>query len=475
MTAPLKAIRIPLIGSPTNRASDLSKDQRFVNCFPEVVPNPAVEGQRIYLVKRNGFARSFQPTGATGEGRAIHVWNNHIITVIGDKVYRTDDAGVSTLIVTLTTSTGYVGLSDYKAANDYLIIVDGIKGYYVNTSFVSTEITDPEFPTPHIPTAVFMDGYLFVQKTTGEIFNCDAGDVTSWAATSYIQPESYPDGAMWLARQNNLIVSLNENSIEFFYDAANPTPGSPLARNLQAIMQFGCASGTTVAQEEGLVVFVAQSATGEKFVVAIEGTKDNNISTEAINRIISNEGVSIQDSWGYLTRQKGHLLYVLNLPSQARTLVYDIETKYWHEWEWNDGANDTMVPMIDNDEFEDEPVFLHQTNGYIYIGSPAVYEDDEPISVLIQTSRFDMSSAKVKYMSRMEILGDWQATTSPMSVYWSDNDYKSWTTARTVDLMDRAYIYRCGSFRRRAWRLLSTANTPLRLDSIEVDLSEGTH
>ena len=222
-------------------------------------------------------------------------------------------------------------------------------------------------------------------------------------------------------------------------------------------------------------MFVAQSMTGEKFVVAIEGTKDTNISTEAINRIISSEGIGIADSWAYLTRQKGHLLYVLNLPSQSRTLVYDIETKYWHEWEWFDGINDSVVPMIDNDEFADAPVFLHQSNGWIYTCSPDVYEDDYPIAVLIQTSRFDMNSAKLKYMSRMEILGDWQTDSSTMLVYWSDDDYKTWSNYRTVDLSERSYLYRCGSFRRRAWRLYCDANTPLRLDSIECDLSEGTH
>lgn len=467
----MSTVRLPLIGSPTNRSADLSKDQRFVNCFPELVTNTAVQGQRIYLHKRDGMQYNSQPSGTTGEGRGLVSWNGKLYSVIGNKLYSN-----TTAIKTLTTSTGAVGFTDFTAANDYLILLDGTKGYYISTTDVVTEITDVDFPTPHLPYPVFLDNYLFVQKTTGEIFNCDVGNVTSWAATSYIQPDSYPDGAVAMCRQNNLIAALGVNSVEFFYDAANAAPGSPLGRNQQAIIQYGCASGTTVAQEEGLVIFVAASATGEKFVVAIEGTKDANISTEAINRILTAEGSNISHSWAFLTRQKGHLMYVLNLPSQSRTLVYDLQTKYWHEWEWFDGATDGVFPMIDATEFQDQPYFLHQANGKIYKSSSSIYQDDSNvIKVLIQTSRFDGESAKIKFLSRLEILGDWQSTSNTLSVYWSDDDFKTWSSARTVDLSTRAYLYRCGSFRRRAFRLYHAANTPLRLDSVEMELEIGSH
>lgn len=467
----MTTVRIPLVGSPTNRGANLNKDQRFVNCFPEVIQNSATGGQQIYLIKRDGMDYNSQPSGTTGEGRALHEWNGKLYSVIGDKLY-----SGTTLIKTLTTTTGYVGMREFTAANDYLVVLDGVKGYYISTTDVVTEITDAQFPTPHLPYPVFMDGYLFVQKTTGEIFNCDVGDITSWASTSYIVPESYPDGAVAIARQNNMLVALGVDSVEFFYDAANPTPGSPLGRNLQAIIQYGCASGASVAEEEGLVIFVAQSQTGEKFVVAVEGTKDQNISTEAINRILQAEGSNIVDCWGYLTRQKGHLFYVLNLPSQSRTLVYDIVTKYWHEWEWYDGTTDGVFPMVDATEYQDQAYFLHQANGKIYEASSTIYQDDgRAMKVLVQTSRYDGDTAKIKFMDRLEVIGDWQDNTSLLEIYWSDDDYKTWSSAREVDLSNRAYIYRCGSFRRRAFRLYSAANTPLRLNAMEVEIKSGVH
>ncbi len=469
-------VRFPISGSPTNRGSDLEKDQRFVNCFPESVTNPTTQNQKVYLLKRDGAEFAWQPSGGTAEGRAIYSWNGKVYSVIGDKLYSTTGAGTSTAIKTLTTSTGAVGITEFTAANDYLVVVDGTKGYYISTTDVVTEITDPQFPTPHLPYPVFMDGYIFLQKTTGEIFNCDVTDITAWQSTSYITPESYPDGAVAICRQNNLLTALGVNSVEFFYDAANPVPGSPLGRNQQAIIQYGCASGSSVAQEEGLVIFVAQSATGEKFVVAVEGTKDNTISTEAVNRILTGEGSNIADCWGYLTRQKGHLMYVLNLPSQGRTLVFDMHTKMWHEWEWFDGSTDSVFPMVDTTEFQDLAIMLHQANGKIYKMKPGVYQDDSrALKVLVQTSRFDGESANLKFNSRMEVLADWQTSTSNLTVYWSDDDYKTWTSGRTIDLSTRSYLYRCGSFRRRSWRLYSEANTPLRLYALELELDSGVH
>jgi len=539
----MTTVRIPLVGSPTNRSNNLEKDQRFVNCFPEAVANPLAQGQKVYLVKRDGLNPVAFPANAIGEGRGLYSFNDRLYSVVGDKLYSSrfldatwaasgtttitvtsDTHGISngsvvfvqfgsstltdgnftvsnsatntfditygsvvssstgtgvvetrTSILTLTTSTGAVSFTEFTGGNHYMVLLDGLKGYFVSTLNVATEITDTEFPTPHIPCPVFMDSYLFVQKTTGEIFNCDVGEIDKWAATSFISSESYPDGPVWLARQNNLVVALNQFSVEFFYDAANPTPGSPLARNLQALLQFGCASGLSVAQEEGLLIFVAQSATGEKFVTAIEGTKDNTISTEAINRIINAEGVNVTDSWGYITRQKGHPFYVLNLPFQGRTLVFDLVTKYWHEWEWDDGTLDTMFPMVDTTEHMDYGVYLHQANGKLYRASATNYKDDNLMALLIQTSRFDGDSAKVKFLDRIEVLGDWQDSTANMSIYWSDDDYKTWTTARTVDLSKRAYLYRCGSFRQRAWRMYFDANLPFRVSAIELEVRGGVH
>lgn len=465
-------VRIPIVGSPSNRSTDSSKDQRFINCFPEAINNPLTGDVKYSLLKRNGSSIHSNPPGTSGEGRGIATFNGKIYTVIDNILYSN-----TTAIKTLATSTGAVGFSQFSAANDYLVLLDGTDGYYISTTDVVTEIVDAQFPTPHLPYPVFLDKYLFVQKTTGEIFNCDVGDIVNWSATSYLTPESYPDGGVAIARQNNLLVALGVYSVEFFYDAANPTPGSPLGKNQQAILQYGCASGASIAQEEGLIIFVAQSSTGEKFVVAMEGTKDNNISTEAINRILTGEGSNITDCWGFLTRQKGHLLYILNLPLQARTLVFDLVTKMWHEWDWNDGSTYSIFPMIDSVELNDLSYMLHLTDGKIYNFLPTLFQDNaNPIRLTVQTGRYDGDSNDAKFMDRLEIIGDYTTSSSNLSIYWNDNDYQgSWSGPRIVDISKRAFLYRLGSFRRRAFKLIHTDNVDVRLSAFEFMIRRGFH
>ena len=51
----LKSFRVPLVGTMQNRDGTFSKDQRFINCFPESRKNDITETKRIYLYQRAGL------------------------------------------------------------------------------------------------------------------------------------------------------------------------------------------------------------------------------------------------------------------------------------------------------------------------------------------------------------------------------------------------------------------------------------
>ena len=479
-------IRVPLVGSPNNRGSSGTKDQRFINYFPERIKNELTQQEKFYLQKRFGTQKFVQPEGGgTGVGRGIYYWNSKFWVAIDNALWRVDADGTNaTNVQTIAGSPGAVGFTEAKLTNTYLVVSDGAKAWYINTSNVITEITDPQFPTPHWPTPVFMDGYLFVQKTTGEIFNSDAGNIAAWSGSN-ISPDNYPDLSMGLARQNNQVVAFGQQSVEFFYNAA--TTGSPIAPNSQAVLQFGCASMTSVAQEEGILAFVAQSQTGGRFVVAVDGFEPHNISNAAIERLLEAEGSQIINCWGYFIRVQGHFFYVLNLPSNSRTCVYDMETKMWHEWDWTDnGTSWAMFPMSDKCESATETFFLHSANGWVYRCRPDFYQDacaqttpfaGQTLRGHVQTGRFDGDTTVLKFLSRLSLVGDFQASTSDITLYYSDDDYQNWKPSggRTLKTSTRGYIYRLGSFRRRAFLLVHIANTPSRLEAIEMEIQKGIH
>jgi hypothetical protein len=71
----------------------------------------------------------------------------------------------------------------------------------------------------------------------------------------------FPDAIVALTRQNNQVVALGSNSIEFFYDAANAT-GSPLSRNDSSTIQMGCAAPYAVIGTEKYFSYISQSGSG---------------------------------------------------------------------------------------------------------------------------------------------------------------------------------------------------------------------
>ena len=101
-----KKVRLPLIGAYSNRSSDSTKDQRFVNAYPETRKVEQLENTRIYINKRPGLTE-FSNVAADGLGRGLAYFKTSFYAIIADKVYRVQSDGVTiTLKITLTTSTG---------------------------------------------------------------------------------------------------------------------------------------------------------------------------------------------------------------------------------------------------------------------------------------------------------------------------------------------------------------------------------
>ena len=98
------------------------------------------------------------------------------------------------------------------------------------------------------------------------------------------------------------------------------------------------------------------------------------------------------------------------------------------------------------------------------------------IKVEMLTNRVDFASTKPKFLYRLGVIGDIQGASSPLTIDWSDDDYNTYGTARSVDMADTfPRLASLGRFHRRAFRLKHTANTPLRLESLEMGVEQGRY
>lgn len=467
----VQEVRLPIIGSMTNRNSSPLKDQRFVNAFPETRKVEAIESTKIYLYKRPGLVlyKNFD----TGKGQGIAHFRNKFYVAVNGKVY--EDGTTPTVVITLTSATATVGmlLGNSATTGDYLFICDGTSGWVINSAGVVTNITDPDFPSPHIPAPTFIDGYIILSKGS-DVYNCVLDTPTSWNSGEYLTAEMFPDPIVALARQNNQVVVFGEYSAEFFYDAAN-TSGSPLNRNDSTTLQMGCAFPYAIYQNEKHLIFVGQSQSGGRGVWLVEGFQPKKVSDEYIDRIIDAEA-DPDNSFGFGFRTMGHMFYLLSLASQNRTLVYDVDEKLWHEWSHNNNGSHVKFNGSHMTDLNTGKAYvLSATNGSVYSIDPsATLDDTTPIIVDITTNKYDMDSYKRKFMSNFRIVGDRYDTTNYVEVKWSDDDYKTWSNIKQITLTDDFPNFaRLGSFRRRAFNIKHTLPQPLRLESIEVTFYEG--
>lgn len=543
-----KVTRLPLMGAYSNRGSEASKDQRFVNIFPETRKVEQLENTKIFLNKRPGL--SVYKNFGTGEGRGAIYFNNKFYVAVGNTLY--EDGVTPTPKITFSGSTGHVGLllGNSSTLGDYLFVTEGTKAWIINTSGTVTQILDSSIhsitltaagsgytdgtyalsftggggtgaagtytvsnnvvtsisltsegsgytstptigfpsgggtgatavcsinaiPFPHIPVPIFIDGYIALAKGS-DVYTCDVDNPTKWTASNFLSAEMFPDPIVALSRQNNQVVVLGHNSIEFFYDAANAA-GSPLSRNDSTTVQMGCAAPYAVIGNEKYIFYISQSDSGGRAAWLLDGFQPKKVSDEYIERILDAE-VDMSDCRGFGVRTKGHLFYVLNLKTSGRTLVYDSDEKLWHEWSSNSAGNHTVFQcdyMVDNSTGAAH--LLHSSNGTLYKLDVNCYTDGtDQINVELITNRYDMDTYHRKFMHSCKIVGDRYSTANSINLQWTNDDYQNWSNVKQISLTDDFPAFqRLGVFRRRAFKITHNSDNPLRLESLEVEYTEG--
>lgn len=227
-----------------------------------------------YLAPRPAIQHEFGHalTGTAYQVHGAYYWskNDTVYVVANDgtnaKLWRCTNSKTSSLtsVQALAAITEKrVGWAEWSyAGNTYLVLCTGAEAWYINTSHVATKISDADFPATHIPTPVVMDGYLFVAEANSQkIFNSAVADLTTWQASTYIAAEGDAGVIRALALHKNHVVALKENSIEFFKNAAIPSPNSPLLRVAERYQQVGCIHHQSFAQVGTHIYFVGKGAT----------------------------------------------------------------------------------------------------------------------------------------------------------------------------------------------------------------------
>jgi len=335
-----------------------------------------------------------------------------------------------------------------------------------------TQVTDPDYPAATVPGAVYLDGYFFVMDKDGTVYNCDLENPDSWNALNYITAEAEWDKGVAIAKHQNYVVALKDWTCELFYDAANPT-GSPLSKVSNATVQIGCAQGYSVVQFHGGLIFMSKTRERGRSVHFFppNSIDPQEIASASIQRILNAADLTTVRAWG--GKLGGRILYVLNLVTANISLVYDFTSQTWAQWTSDNAGTEGYFKYGFYATDGNRDFLLHETTGEIFTFTPEVYQDNgADIKVLIRTGRLDAGNMDRKTMSQLTIVGDESATS--VSVQQSDDDYQTFSTARTVAMdAEPPRLLRLGMFRRRSFDIRHVDNTPLRLTAIDAEIQQA--
>lgn len=478
---------------PRSSDSTLSRDPEIFNMFYDRVSNEN-QTRDFVLVKRPGLASTgvnLNKTTSTDQINGFFQDSNTgiIYWSVNNKVWRYNGTSVD-LITTMggTTPTGInsVGFCLFlqSTGTRYLMINNGTQLWYHDvTTSSSTQVSDVDYPSSTTPHMVFLDGYLFViKRLTGDIYNSDLDDPTSWTAGNYVTAEINPDFASTLAKIKNYIVCFGTSGIEFFYDAANEN-GSPLGRN-ESYYKAVTLQSSVCAVEDSLY-FIGRSYNNTSQVFKLDGEQLVAISPSWVDRYISSLvgdvfGVSgVTTTLVFSFSCSGHHFIGINTTSDF-ILVYDTVTKFWYRWSFG--------PSFNSNNNRVEAAVKSKTEDTVYIitgGQTEFVELDEMtyrdlntnFPCYYKTEDYNSETFNWKSCPRLGLFCDQylDTGTSNASISWSDNDGADFSTPRNINVFSQSpYITQTGRFRSRTWKIQYEDNYPFRMWGLSMDLNIGS-
>lgn len=387
----------------------------------------------------------------------------------------------TTLIVggQLVSATGFaVGtrVLTVDSATQVTMTNNASSGAATSTTFTAerlAKILDADYPTTTVGRFAFIDGYPVIADASGLVWVGDLNSLTGWRASSYTSANTEPDGAgAGVFRHKDRIVMFGKTTIEFWYNAGNPS-GSPLSRVDDATLRIGAPAAVEAGDS---IYFIGATANGVSGVYRLNGYQPEKISTPEIDSLLS---YYVYGSSGdqYLSYAVigGQEAVILQYVTGGTALVYYVGLG-WGEF----SMSSSVYPGVCAYEYYENCLTFTGSAGKIYkmnFNSPVYQDESASYTATLQSTKTDFGTEDLKTVREVALLGSDIQSSGTATLEYSDDDYSTWTTAGTFDLTKiNPRIHRCGAFRGgRAWRLTHSANTAFRAQSLKFDFDIGAH
>lgn len=464
--------RINLSGGSYDARAVSVAAQRCLNLYGEPIPADDGEPVRFAYYPTPGLIRVASGMGI-GRG-AYQTTQGDALFAIGNAIWRLSAQGALSSIGTIADTGSPVRFSDNGTT---LFIVDGAPGvgWYcsmptklgVGSYGALTPINDDAFYGS--PTVAMIDTFfLFVNPNTTNWYTSPAQFVdegTTPFNSLYVASDATSLGTIiGLGVLGQYIWIFGRNQIEFWYDAGSPD--FPFARVQGVTVEVGCISPysianvpTTANTPNGAMMWLGRDRSGYARVYLGQQTSAVPVSTYPVDGALQEMG-EISGAIGNIYQQDGHVFYVLTIPGQSSSWVFDVSTGLWHERCALDASgNEVQIRPLFWTQAYGKTWALDRDNGNIYQVSMDA-TDDAGTPIKRQRAFPHLLTNGQRGIHRQIMLDMQNGAGQQIAVDWSDDRGATFCAPQTLALGTTGNVWptlwRLGLARDRVYRLTWT-------------------
>lgn len=295
------------------------------------------------LVDFAGYKNVLPIGGPTSEGRGLFtsVRLGKMIAVIDDTVYTISTKMIANIVGNINSTTGDVFIDENDAKQ--IAICDRKNLYIFNWGTNSFQNVTLDFVPGYI---AFQNGYFLSVDVGTQNWRISAvNDGTSWpiidsGITYQGELQTKPDNAQAVIRlpgKGNMAFVMGKtvtepwNNVGIYYNPVGPD-GSylfPYQKSTYFNIDYGCLNPATIAFSDQFVVWLGINEKSGPVILVSDGGPAQQLPPE------NNDGINFkfanlqypEESYGFLFKQDGHLIYQITFPRDNLSYIYDFNTQ----------------------------------------------------------------------------------------------------------------------------------------------------
>lgn len=315
------------------------------------------------LVDYAGY-KKFLVLGGKGRGLFNSQRFGNMIAVASNKLYVISPNLTPELISTLDTFSGDVFIDENEKKE--IAICDKKDIYIFNYENSTLRKSTLDFVPGYI---TYQNGYFIAPDAEKPQWRLnDLTTTTSWPndaehVGSFQTKPDIPLACFRFPGRGNVLFVMGSTLTESWFDLGQQL--FPYQRSSGFTIDYGCANQATIAFGDTIVVWLAINEKSGPVIVMSDGNDIKTISNDGINFKLS-QLRNPQDSYGFLFKQDGHLIYQLTFNTDNVSYIYDFTTQKFF----------SVCDHVMNKHMAKQVVFFN--NNYYFISSEeaGLYEFD---------------------------------------------------------------------------------------------------